>query len=346
MKNKTKGFFDFEFRQQKIANYKDPLQKLNELIDWESFRTLLESAYPKVDYSRGGRPPYDKTLLFKVLILQAYYNLSDIQTEYQIVDRISFMRFLNLELHDDVPDSNTIRNFRETLTNAGVIDEMFIAFGQRIDNAGFILKEGSITDATFVTAPRQRNSREENALLKKDEIPTEWSDKKRSHKDVDAKWTKKNNQLYFGYKNHVKVNIDSKLIVGFETTAAHESDGEVFEELLVPQDKGKPMYGDSAYRSEEKERMLKGKGIISQIHEKGARNHPLTEEQKENNRQKSTKRAQVEHPFAWMHRNCGELMVKTIGLVRATAKITLLNLVYNMHIVTNIMNIKDITVPI
>jgi len=346
MKNKTKGFFDFEFRQQKIANYKDPLQKLDELIEWESFRALIEGAFPKVDYSKGGRPPYDKILLFKTLILQTYYNLSDVQTEYQIVDRISFMRFLNLELHDDVPDSNTIRNFREALAIAGVIDQAFVAFGQRLKDGGFILQEGSIVDATFVTAPRQRNSREENALLKKNETPADWSGKKRAHKDVDAKWTKKNNQVYFGYKNHVKVNIDSKLITNFETTAAHEADGELLEELMNAEDKGKPMYGDSAYRSTEKEGMLKQREVISQIHEKGARNHPLTEEQVKSNHKKSTKRAQVEHPFAWMHRNCGELIVKTIGLARATAKITLLNLVYNMHRVTVLMKAKEITMPI
>lgn len=346
MKNKTKGFFDYEFRQEKLGTYKDPLQTLDGLIEWESFRTIIEGAFPEVDYSKGGRPPYDKLMLFKVLILQSYYNLSDHQTEFQIADRITFMRFLGIELYQSVPDSNTIRNFREVLTSTGVIDQVFVAFGQRLNDAGLILKEGSIHDATFVTAPRQRNSREENKLLKEDQTPPDWSDKKLSHKDVEAKWTKKNGQVYFGYKNHIKADIGSKLIIDFETTAAHVHDGEVFEELLSPLDSGKPIYGDSAYQSMDKETMLKKNEIVSQIHEKGARNHPLTEEQKKSNRLKSTIRAQVEHPFGWMHRNCKELMVKTIGLARATAKITLLNLVYNMHRATYLIKLQGRTMPI
>jgi IS5 family transposase len=214
-----------------------------------------------------------------------------------------------------------------------------VLFGERLQKAGLIAREGSIVDATFVEAPRQRNTRKENDQLKNDEIPQDWSEKKLSHKDVDAKWTKKNNENYFGYKNHVKIDSKSKLIIDFQTTAAQVHDGEMLEGLLDDMDKGKTIYGDSAYRSLEKEEMLKAKGIISHIHEKGSRNHPLTKEQKDSNREKSKIRARGEHPFAWMHRNCQQLMVRTVGLGRATAKITLLNLLYNMsraiQIITN-----------
>lgn len=330
MKQKSRALFDFIDHQAKLSQYNDPLQTLETFIDWEGFRALIEGCFPKVDYSKGGRPPYDKIMLFKVLVLQSLYNLSDGQAEFQIADRITFMRFLGLQLNDSVPDQNTIRGFREKLTEKGVIDALFVAFNTRLQTAGLFTKKGSIVDASFVTAPKQRNSREENGQLKKGEIPNEWSEKKKRHKDTDATWTKKNNQTYYGYKNHIKVDIGSKLITNFETTAASVHDSEILEELLQPSDSNKPLYGDSAYRSEEHEELLTEKKIKSQIHEKAYRNTPLTDKQKALNKKKSKIRARVEHVFGWMHRQGNELKVRVIGIERATAKITLINIVYNM----------------
>lgn len=330
MAKKIKGLFDYEERQQKISKYKDPLQTLKRYIDWEAFRPGIESCFKVNDPSKGGRPPYDKILLFKIIMLQHYYNLSEEQVEFQIADRFSFMHFLDLELHNEIPDSNTMRGFREALTESGTLDNLFVEFGHRLEKAGFIGKEGRIVDATFVAAPRQRNSRGENEQIKQGKVPEEWSEKKKAHKDVEADWTKKNNEVHFGYKNHVIVDSKSKLIVNFQTTPASVHDGNVLSELIELEPNDITLYGDSAYSGEEKEEIIRKKDIKNQIHEKGRRNHPLTTEQKQSNREKSRIRARVEHPFAWMHRNCVQIMVKTIGISRATAKITLLNLLYNM----------------
>jgi IS5 family transposase len=330
MKKQQPSLFDFEDRQKLLDRYSDPLKTLDKYIDWESFRAVVMTAFPVVDYSKGGRPPYDKLMLFKVLIIQRLYDLSDAQAEFQIVDRLTFMRFLSLKYYNNVPDQNTIRGFREALMEQGVLDELFEAFNKRLESAGLVSKKGSMVDASFVTAPKQRNTRDENGQVKKGITPSEWSEKKKRHKDVDATWTKKGNETYFGYKNHVKVDIGSKLITNFETTAASVHDSEVLLELLGPEDEGKLLYADSAYRSKDYEAALTEKGIISQVHEKGYMNNPLNEEQKENNRMKSKVRARVEHVFGWMHRQGHEIHVRTVGLQRATARITLLNLVYNM----------------
>ena len=329
MKKQAATLFDYLDRQEKLGE-KDPLNALHSHINWEQFRALADQGFSEIDRSKGGRPGYDRLLLFKILVLQSLYNLSDAQTEFQIADRLTFQRFLGLGLNDRVPDQNTIRNYRESLTAAGVLDELFALFNARLESAGLYTKKGSMVDAGFVNAPRQRNTREENAQLKEGDVPESWSMKKRSHKDTDADWTKKNGETHFGYKNHIKAEVGSKLITRFQVTSASVHDSAVLADLLEEGDSDKPLYADSAYRSEEHETLLKEKRIESRIHERAYRNKPLTEEQQQNNRVRSKVRAGVEHVFGWMHRGGHELRVRTVGMERALARITLMNLVYNI----------------
>jgi len=136
------------------------------MINWEMFRSTLEKAMRKEPKGAGGRPPYDYVLMFKVLILQRLYNVSDEQMEFQINDRLSFMRFLGVGLSHKVPDQNTIWLFRENLIKCGVIEQLFKRFDKQMSEEGFLIKEGSIIDATIVEAPKQRNNRDENQQIK------------------------------------------------------------------------------------------------------------------------------------------------------------------------------------
>src|SRR5271166_3321642 len=120
------------------------------MVDWEEFRPILNAAWHRSAREKGGRPPFDVVLMFKVLVLQALYNLSDEQTEYQILDRQSFMDFLGLDLHDDVPDARTIWLFRETLRQAGAVEKLFDVFDAMLNAHGFKASGGQIIDATFV----------------------------------------------------------------------------------------------------------------------------------------------------------------------------------------------------
>jgi IS5 family transposase len=166
-------------------------------------------------------------MMFKILILQRYYNLSDEQTEYQINDRMSFMRFLDLTIADDIPDSRTIWKFTEQITDLELTEPLFKRFEEELVKLNLIVNEGKIIDASFVEAPRQRNSKEENARIKKEgAAPKQWeeSPEKLAQKDVDARWTKKNNQTYYGYKNHTKVDSESKLISNYLVTDASVHD--------------------------------------------------------------------------------------------------------------------------
>jgi IS5 family transposase len=150
----------------KLSQLGDPLEKLNSGVDFEIFRQKLEQGLTKVAKGKGGRPPYDYVLMFKILILQRYYNLSDEQTEYQINDRMSFMRFLDLTIADDIPDSRTIWKFTEQITDLELTEPLFKRFEEELVKLNLIVNEGKIIDASFVEAPRQRNSKEENSKKK------------------------------------------------------------------------------------------------------------------------------------------------------------------------------------
>lgn len=334
-KVKQPGFFDIAERTNKLTEMGDPLVGLNAKIDWEAFRPDLNRIYEKERKNNAGAKPIDVVLMFKVLVLQQLNNLSDDRIEYQIRDRISFMRFLGLELEDRVPDAKTVWSFREQLKVLNLVDELFARFHEQLASHGYIARSGQMVDATFVEVPRQRNKREENALIKEGAIPIEWGkdEHKLAQKDTDARWTKKNNTNYYGYKNHINADHATKLVQNYEVTDASVHDSQVFDELLDhTQDafgNKRAVYADSAYRSKETEEKLVKDGITSQICEKGTRAAALTDEQKESNKKKSKVRARVEHVFGAQEAMGGHF-VRTIGLLRAKVKIGMMNLVYNM----------------
>jgi IS5 family transposase len=287
-------------------------------------------------------------MMFKILVLQRYYNLSDEQMQFQILDRLSFMRFLELTLSDKVPDEKTIWLFREHLIKDGLVDKLFDKFLRSLEKANLVGKEGRMVDASFVEAPRQRNSREENQNIKDGLVPEGWEDNpnKLAQKDLDARWTKKNDQTFYGYKDHVKVDKKSKLILGYEVTDASVHDSQPLGDLLSKKDKGQPLYADSAYTGEEQEKAIKKNGMINQVHEKGYKNRPLTKKQMRANRKKSKFRARVEHVFGFMEISMKRMFIHSIGITRAEGIIGLMNLTYNLIRSIQIRNLRRISVSI
>jgi transposase, IS5 family len=327
------GFFDQDIRLSKLSQLGDPLEKLVQGIDFELFRSLLESELTKLAKGKGGRPPYDYILMFKILILQRYYNLSDDQVEYQINDRMSFMRFLDLTIADDIPDSKTVWKFREQLIDLGLVKQLFDLFLSELEKMGFVVNEGKIVDASFIEVPKQRNNREENKEIKEGKTPDSIMSNpaKKAQKDLDARWTKKNNVSYFGYKNHAKVDSKSKIITDYMVTDASVHDSQVLEELLNKEkDGGQDFYADSAYTGVNAEECIESKGMINQVCERGYRNNPLTEAQKQTNREKSKVRSRVEHIFGFMETAMNGMSLKNIGIKRIETVVGLSNLTYNM----------------
>jgi transposase len=163
-------------RLSKLSLLGDPLERLNKGIDFEIFRRLLEERLSKLPKGKGGRPPYGYVLMFKVLILQRHYNLSDDQVEYQINDRMSFMRFLDLSIADDIPDSKTVWHFREQITDLGLVEELFDLFLKKLEVLHPVINEGKIIDASFIEVPRQHNKKEENEQIKQGKTSESFTD--------------------------------------------------------------------------------------------------------------------------------------------------------------------------
>jgi len=193
------GFFDLAERYEELSAAGDPLVKLDEIIPWDKFRSTLNRAFKKARKSNAGRPPYDYVLMFKMLVLQSLYNISDHQVEFQVRDRLSFMRFLGLSLEANVPDEKTVWAFREQLVKSKAIDKLFAKFDRYLNEIGYKAECGSIVDASIVEVPRQRNSRDSNKKIKEGETPEHWKDNphKLRQKDVEARWTRKGDKTYY-----------------------------------------------------------------------------------------------------------------------------------------------------
>ena len=313
------------------------------------FRPILLRALRRVRKRRGpgGRPPYDPVLKFKMLVLQALHGLSLAQTSYLVRDRLSWMRFCGLGPGDAVPDENTLWDFRETLIAAGALEKLFERLNAAIEQAGYLAMGGQIVDASIVEAPKQRNTKDEKAAIKAGRIPQAWKDKphKLQQKDHDARWTLKRGRVRidedgkeregllipaFGYKSHVSIDRRHGIIRRMKVTDAAAHDGARLREGLIdPANTASDVWADTAYRSAANEEYLARHGRRSRIHHKKPRGKPMPAHIACGNRTKSRIRAKVEHIFAEQKERMG-LFIRTIGLKRAEAMITLANMAYNM----------------
>ena len=275
------NFFAEINRLERLSKLGDPLEMIKEHINFEIFRPLLIILL-KIDEkirSKGGRPRFDCILMWKMILLQQWYGISNDSLEYQINDRLSFQRFLGLGLNDKVPDANTLWDFKEAIAKNGGDKQLFDIFGKMMEEIGVITRTGSLVDASFVDAPRQRNSRDENKTIKEGGIPEEWKAEtpkakhKLSQKDTDARWTKKNNETHFGYKDHVKVDNESKMIVDFSVTDASVHDSQEIVGLI--DEKDQIIYADSAYMGEDLEAGMRAasQNVELMIIRRGTRNH-------------------------------------------------------------------------
>ena len=185
-------------------------------------------------------------------------------------------------------------------------------------------------DASIVRVPVQRNTRDENQQIKDGEQPEGWSKAKRRPKDTDARWTRKNHKNYYGYKNHISVDVKHKFTRAYAVTSANVHDSNVFDELLDPNNSSKDVWADSAYRSQKAINSLEEQGFREHLQRKGSRNCKLTKWVQQGNRTRSKIRSRVEHIFGVQAQRAGDMILRGIGIVRSGSKIGLRNLAYNL----------------
>ncbi len=347
------GFFDVEDRLKRLSDLGDQLEAFAAAVDFEIFRPALDAALAYADGAKGGRPPLDPVMMFKVLVIQAANNLSDERAEYLINDRLSFMRFFRLGLGDRVPDARTIWLFRERLTRATLdgkpaIEALFARFDASLRAAGYIAISGQIVDATLVAAPRQRNTTEPRTEIKAGRVPAEWTAQpaKLRHKDRDARWTVKFTKAkpdaegvvprtdlaipVFGYQNHISIDKGFGFIRRWAATDAAAYEGRLLREgLLDKTNTASAVWADTAYRSKANEHFMAEHGFVSRVHRKKPPNRPMPVRTARANGRKAKVRACIEHVFAEQKSRMG-LFIRTVGLARARTHIGLANLVYNV----------------
>lgn len=342
------GLFGLSDHLKRLSAVGDPLEELGRIIDFEAFRPVLVAALAYGDGAKGGRPPYDPVAMLKVLVLAAQNNVSDARMEYLIRDRLSWLRFLGFDLGAPTPDANMIRLFREKLTEAGALDMVFADFDRQLKERGYLAMGGQIVDATLVAEPKQRNTAPEKDAIKVGKTASEiWPDEpaRAAQKDTDARWTLKFAKAKpladgrpgidiaipsFGYKSSISICRTFGFIRKCKVTDGARFDGRMLRDVVTSDNTASDVWADTAYRSQANEAWLKRQSRVSRIHRRKPRGRPMPERTARANAAKSKVRARVEHVFARQKDQMG-LFIRTIGIKRAEAKITLANLAYNMN---------------
>ena len=283
--------------------------KCDRYIPWDRLAAPLADLFDEADPARGGRPHYPLVMMLKCLLLQKWFHLSDPNLEETLRDRLSFRRFVGLGLTDDTPDETTLVIFRRRLRQAGKIEDLFTVTMSYLSEAGLMLEEGSLVDATILETSRGRTKADGS-----------------STRDSAASFTAKGNQKFFGYKGHVVTDKNGMVKdYAFDTASPHDS---VLADQLMEKET-KEVYAESAYRSKDREERLRQRGVKSGILHKRVRGQPeLTAQQKQENRLWAGIRARVEHVFGWMA-NMGYRRVRYRGLTRNALDFGLMVLAYN-----------------
>lgn len=307
---------------QRYESLKPRFMDVAKLVNWQALRPDLELALPYTTNPLGhGRKPFDPVLMLKIMILQHFHDLNDDAMEFQLRDRQSFREFVGLHTNARIPDAKTIWLFRNNVAQAGAFESLFNNVLDQIEASGFIPQGGQIVDATLITTrkPTKVVSTDEHASL-----PAATQ----RQVDKDATFTKKNNTSYFGYKGHVNVDVQNKLVRRVVVTTASTHDSQV-----LPWDEKntkKAFYGDSAYKSQATDDQLAKKAVVNRINRRAYRGKPLKGHDRRFNRTSSRVRCRIEHVFGQMKVWGRKVQLRSIGLPRATLGIGMKFLVYNL----------------
>ncbi len=293
---------------------KSRLSQISELIDWEPIRQILDEMYDNTS-EKGGRPNCDVILMFKILILQQWYGLSDLAVERQMADRISFMAFLGFP--SPFPDSMTIWLFKERMVKTGKEELVWAELQRQLDAKGLQVKRGTIQDATFIEADPGSSKKPRGKDAK-------------TRRSRDGTWAKKGNEIHFGYKLHQKTDIDYCLIREMETSTASLHDSQV--DLSI---EGEVVLRDRGYFG------VQAKGIDFTMKRRTAE-YQLSELDKERNRLISILRSPGERPHAVIKRIFGAGNVLVTTLRRVHVKMMVTAFAFNLYQLCTLKNARII----
>lgn len=287
------------------------LDRVSSLVDWAG----LELQLAGLRESGPGRPGYRPLLLFKCLLLQAWYGLSDAELEFRLGDSLAFGRFVGLSLEDEVPDHTTLCRFRNRLVSARLLEKLFDELGRQLEASGLILKQGAMLDATLIEAATSRPARGKEAQAL----------------DPDAAFVKRQGKpgSTYGYKAHVGVDQGSGLVRAVITTPANVNDTTPADSLIRGDEAA--VYGDKAYDTHARRARLKGLGVKVRLMRRPSQYHALTKRQQLCNDLIARRRAAVETTFATWKRRMGLTRARYVGLAKVSGQILLTVMAFNLR---------------
>lgn len=314
MVHQSSGQFDFADsflgNNQKLNQR---LDKVGRLVDWKPFEERLNRIYS----SPTGRPSHPVLLLFKCLLLQAWYNLSDYALEEVLDDRLSFRRFVGLSVSQKAPDHSVFSRFRDQLVRLQMHGQLFNELDRQLETRGLILKKGTLVDATVIEAAPKKPNQNEDGTAGKSPI------------DPEADWTKKGGKYLFGYKAHVGVDQESELIRRVVITPAHVHDGEMLGEVIGGDELW--AFADKAYDSKKNHKILEAKNVENGILMKGTRTRKLSRVEQMCNRVLSKLRCPVERVFGTLKRSYRYSRARYLGLRKNGLQLIMTSMAYNLR---------------
>ena len=287
------------------------LDRLSGLVEWDRLEGLIGHLRSE---STPGRPGYPVLVLFKGLLLQSLYGLSDRELEEALDDRLSFRRFVGLSLEVPVPDHTVLNRFRNQLITEGLLEKLFAELDRQLEQAGVILKRGTMLDATLIEAQSTRPRGEQ------------------SSRDPDAAFAKRQGKggSTFGYKAHVGVDEGSGIIRAVLTTPANVNDTTPADQLIRGDEAA--VWGDAAYHTHARERALKARGVKARLARRPNKHHPkLPPRLARYNQLIARRRAAVETTFATLKQRMRLTRIRYVGLAKAAAQVLIAAIAFNMR---------------
>ena len=334
------GFADLAAERRKVKD--QFFRQINTLIDWRPINTLINRHYTK-GQSAVGNLAYPGLLLFKMSLLQTWYNLSDYEVEEQLNDRISFSRFVGLSIDDKAPDHSVLSRFRTLMTQSRAYDKVLKELNKQLEKHKIIVKTGALIDASITTSPRSPSGKpayeivedrteQDNATLEQERQAISLVKKTQPGVDTQARWLKKAGKLHYGYKKHV-VSDPEGLVLGVVTTAANENEVANLEEVLsccdLPPKTG--LYGDKGYQSQKNRELLKDRGLKNRVMCKASKSKPLSNWELKFNKGISKLRYKIERTFGGMKRWFGAGTCRYVGLAKTHTQHLLEAMAYNLY---------------
>lgn len=294
------------------------LERISGLIDWGRLAVLIRKVRP----GETGRPPYEPLTMFKALLLQQWYGLSDPGLEEALLDRVSFRRFCGFALDSQTPDETTLCRFRNALQQAGLGDALFQEVLRQLEAAGYVLRTGTLIDATLV----QSSGRTPASGSTPREVES------RSSHDPEANWTRQGpkRQLFFGYKAHIAIDQGSGLIRARKLTGAKTYESQVADDLVLGDEKA--VYADKAYEKRARRQALKARGIKDRIqHRRNKHQKTLPRWQAVRNKLIGRVRQAIERTFSQLKGRYGFTRMRYAGITANAFHLDLISIAYNLR---------------